>query len=586
MPARAGQEPMDHSVSLIATIAVSFMLAFVLGFGANKLRLPPLVGYLLAGVAVGPFTPGFVADAGLAGQLAEVGVILLMFGVGLHFSPADLSAVRGIALPGAAIAIAAVTAMGAGLALAWGWALGGALVFGLCLSVASTVVVLRALEESNGLGTPSGRIAVGWLIAEDLVMVLVLVLLPALAEVLGGHAPGAGGAAHGGSPAGGSLALSLAVTLGKVMLFIGLAIVLGPRVVPWLLQQVARTGSRELFTLSVLAVAIGIAYGSAQVFGVSFALGAFFAGLVLSESPFGHRAAAQSLPMQDAFAVLFFVSVGMLFDPTILVREPLAVIEVLLVIVLGKAALAFLVVLVLGYPAATGVAMAAALARIGEFSFILAALGVSTGLLPTIGRDLVVAGALLSITLSAVVFAAADILTIRLKTTPSLRRYGQKRLAVLQERLEEVRRKAEAREAEHGRKIEAVLGVFPVFAGLDEPAREDLLLLFRPTSAQPGDRIIRQGDRPTGAYFLSKGIVQVDTPGGEVQLGPGDFFGEMALLSGARRSATVTALDFCDLFFISRRDFLSFLARHPGVQARVNEVAEARRKMNDPVEEA
>ncbi|MFO1149716.1 MAG: cation:proton antiporter [Alsobacter sp.] len=573
---------MDHSVSLIATIAVSFMLAFVLGFAANKLRLPPLVGYLLAGVAVGPFTPGFVADAGLAGQLAEVGVILLMFGVGLHFSPADLSAVRGIALPGAALAIAVVTAMGTGMALAWGWALGGALVFGLCLSVASTVVVLRALEESNGLATASGRIAVGWLIAEDLVMVLVLVLLPALAGVLGGHAPGAGDG-HGGAGGGGSLALSLALTLGKVMLFIGLAIMLGPRVVPWLLQQVARTGSRELFTLSVLAVAIGIAYGSAQVFGVSFALGAFFAGLVLSESPFGHRAAAQSLPMQDAFAVLFFVSVGMLFDPTILVRQPLLVLEVLFAIVVGKAVVAFAIVLLLGYPAATGVAMAAALARIGEFSFILGALGVSTGLLPPVGRDLVVAGALLSITMSALVYALADMATAWLRTTPSLRRYGQKRLGLLQERLEEVRRKAEAREAEHGRKIEAVLGAFPVFAGLDEPAREDLLLLFRPASAQPGDRVIRQGDRPTGAYFLSKGIVQVDTPAGQVQLGPGDFFGEMALLSGARRSATVTALDFCELYVIDRRDFLSFLARHPGVQSRVNEVAEARRRMNDPV---
>jgi CPA2 family monovalent cation:H+ antiporter-2 len=472
--------------------------------------------------------------------------------------------------------------MGTGLAMAWGWNLGGALVFGLSLSVASTVVVLRTLEESNSLGTTSGRIAVGWLIAEDLVMVLVLVLLPALAGVLSGHGPGGHPAGQSGEGDGGSLVLSLALTLGKVALFICLAIAFGPRVVPWLLKQVARTGSRELFTLSVLAVAIGIAYGSALLFGVSFALGAFFAGLVLSESQFGHRAAAQSLPMQDAFAVLFFVSVGILFDPTILVRQPLAVLQVILAIVVGKAAIAFGIVLLLGYPAITGLAIAAALARIGEFSFILGALGVSTGLLPPVGRDLVVAGALISITLSGLVYSAARAAGIWIRTTRSVRRYGQKRLARLQGRLDEVRHKAEAREAEHARKVDAVLGAFPVFAGLSDHAREDVLLLFRFATAQPGDRIIVKGDRPTGAYFISNGTVQVDAPAGSVLLGPGDFFGEMALLSGVRRSATVTALDYCELYVIDRRDFLSFLARHPDLQKRVKETADARRRMNDP----
>ena len=310
---------MHHDIPLISTTAMAFVVACLFGFTAHRLRLPPLVGYLLAGVAIGPFSPGFVADSELAGQLAEMGVLLLMFGVGLHFSIGDLMAVRWIAVPGAIGQIAIATAMGMGLAMAWGWSLGAGLVFGLSLSVASTIVLLRALEERNALTTATGRVAVGWLIVEDLVMVLTLVLLPASAEMLGGHLPGEA-AGH----AGGSVLVSIGITLVKVAAFIGLAVLLGPKAVPWLLKQAARAGSRELFTLTVLAVALGIAYGSATLFGVSLALGAFFAGVVLSESEFSHRAATDSLPLQDAFAILFFVSVGMLFDPSILVREPLA----------------------------------------------------------------------------------------------------------------------------------------------------------------------------------------------------------------------------------------------------------------------
>lgn len=367
---------MPHDVSLISTVAVGFVLAFVLGFGASRLRLPPLVGYLLAGVAIGPFTPGFVADAGLAGQLAEIGVMLLMFGVGLHFSVADLMAVRRIAVPGAIGQIVLATAVGTGLALFWGWSLGAGLVLGLSLSVASTVVLLKALEERNAVATPNGRIAVGWLIVEDLAMVLALVLLPACAEALGGQAATD---SHGSGE--GGLAAMIGLTLLKVAGFIFLAMFFGPRVMPWLLRQVARTGSRELFTLAVLTAALGIAYGSARFFGVSFALGAFFAGVVLSESDLSHKAAANSLPLQDAFAVLFFVSVGMLFDPWIVVREPLRVVAVLGLILVGKSLAAFGIVLTLGYPFGTALTVSAALAQVGEFSFILAGLGIAHGLL-------------------------------------------------------------------------------------------------------------------------------------------------------------------------------------------------------------
>ena len=406
---------MPHETTLIATIVGGLVLAFALGFVAERFRLPPIVGYLLAGVAVGPHTPGFVADTGLALQLAEIGVILLMFGVGLHFSIKDLLVVRRLAVPGAVVQIATATAIGAGLAHLWGWGWGAGLVFGLALSVASTVVLLRALAERNALDSENGRIAVGWLIVEDLAMVLTLVLLPAVATTA---APGA----EGPSLAGGELALSLGLTLGKVAVFVALILVVGRRLVPRLLAAVARSGSRELFTLAVLAVALGIAYGSVQLFGVSFALGAFFAGVVLSESDLSHQAAADTLPLQDAFAVLFFVSVGMLFDPTILVEEPLAVLAVVAVIIFGKSLAAFIIVLAFGHSVATALIVSASLAQIGEFSFILAGLGLSLGLLPSEGKDLILAGALLSITLNPFIFAGSDKLTAWIQRRPKLLR--------------------------------------------------------------------------------------------------------------------------------------------------------------------
>ena len=423
---------MPHDISLIATITMGLVLAFFGGLVAHRLLLPPLVGYLLAGVALGPFTPGFVGDANLASQLAEIGVILLMFGVGLHFSITDLLAVRAIAVPGALAQIAVATGSGVALALLWGWGIGAGLVLGLALSVASTVVLLRALEQRNALDTVNGRIAVGWLIVEDLVMVLALVLLPALAGALGGD--GRGFAAQF---SGGSLTMALALTIGKVAVFVALVFLVGTRLVPWLLQTVARTGSRELFTLSVLAIALGIAYGSAELFGVSFALGAFFAGVVLSESDFSHQAAADLLPLQDAFAVLFFVSVGMLFDPGILVRQPLAVLAVVLLIVFGKSVAAFAIVLLCGYPVTTALTVSASLAQIGEFSFILAGLGVALGLLPSEGRDLILAGAILSITLNPLVFTAVNPVAAWLRARPRwiawLERSGD-RLATLPEK--------------------------------------------------------------------------------------------------------------------------------------------------------
>jgi len=423
---------MPHDITLIATITMGLVLAFFGGLAAHKLRVPPLVGYLLAGVALGPFTPGFVGDSNLASQLAEIGVILLMFGVGLHFSIKDLLEVRAIALPGAIVQIAAATGSGVALALLWGWGIGAGLVLGLALSVASTVVLLRALEQRNALDSVNGRIAVGWLIVEDLVMVLALVLLPALAGAVGGDARGIAA-----QFAGGNLAMALLLTVGKVAMFVALVFIVGTRMVPWLLQMVARTGSRELFTLSVLAIALGIAYGSAELFGVSFALGAFFAGVVLSESDFSHQAAADSLPLQDAFAVLFFVSVGMLFDPGILVRQPLAVLAVVLLIVFGKSIAAFAIVLARGYPVTTALTVSASLAQIGEFSFILAGLGVALGLLPPEGRDLILAGAILSITLNPLVFATIDPMVAwfraRPRLTALLERSGD-RLATLSER--------------------------------------------------------------------------------------------------------------------------------------------------------
>jgi CPA2 family monovalent cation:H+ antiporter-2 len=421
---------MPRETTLIATIVVCLVLAFIGGFVASKLKLPPLVGYLLAGVAVGPFTPGFVADERLAAQLAEIGVILLMFGVGLHFSIKDLLAVRGIAIPGALGRITVVTVLVAGVAHLWGWSFGAGLVFGLALSVASTVVLLRALEERNTLDSVNGRIAVGWLIVEDLAMVLALVLLPALAGVLSDDSRDP--ARHVG---GDNFFLMLAVTLAKVALFLALILIVGRRVVPWVLEHVARIGSRELFTLSVLATALGIAFGSAELFGVSFALGAFLAGVILSETDFSHQAAADSLPLQDAFAVLFFVSIGMLFDPSILIREPLGVLAVVLVIIFGKSVVTFGIVLAFGYPVSTALTVSASLAQIGEFSFILAGLGVALGLLPEEGRDLILAGALLSITFNPLVFAGLDRFGIWLRQHPHLtarlERQGSEELSVL-----------------------------------------------------------------------------------------------------------------------------------------------------------
>ena len=393
---------MPHSISLITTVAASFGLALIFGFIAARLKLPVLVGYMIAGIILGPGTPGFVADIGLSSQLAEIGVILLMFGVGLHFSLDDLWAVRRIALPGAIIQITVATALGIAVSKFWGWSLGAGIVFGLALSVASTVVLLRALENRGVLESVNGRIAVGWLVVEDLVMVLVLVFLPPLAGWLGGDANGLAGKSADG------ILKMLALTIGKVSIFVVLMLVVGRRVFPWLLWQVARTGSRELFTLSVIAVAVGIAFGSAELFGVSFALGAFFAGMAMRESQLSHRAAEESLPLRDAFSVLFFVSVGMLFDPDILLQQPLQLLTVVSIIIFGKSLAAFLLVLAFRYPLNTAITVSASLAQIGEFSFILAGLGVTLGLLPIEGQSLILAGAIISIALNPLLFHAIE----------------------------------------------------------------------------------------------------------------------------------------------------------------------------------
>ncbi len=388
---------MEHNVSLISTLAAGFGLALILGFVAERLRLPALVGYLLAGIAIGPATPGFVADVGIAAQLSEIGVMLLMFGVGLHFSLKDLMAVKRIALPGAVVQMGAATLLGLGLAMWWGWSTGAALVFGLSLSCASTVVLLKALEARGTLESVNGRIAVGWLVVEDLATVLILVLLPPLAPVLGG-------AAQAGS-ADVPLWRTIAETLAQMAAFVVLMLVVGRRVLPWLLWQVARTGSRELFTLMVIAVAIGIAYGAGVLFHVSFALGAFFAGMVMRESEYSHRAAQESLPLRDSFSVLFFVSVGMLFDPMTLVDQPLHLLGVVAIVMLGKAIAATAIVLLFRYPLNTAMTVSASLAQIGEFSFILAGLGLQLELLPKAGMNLVLAAALVSIALNPVMFA-------------------------------------------------------------------------------------------------------------------------------------------------------------------------------------
>ena len=389
---------MHHELSLITTIAAALGFGLIFGMIAIRLKLPALVGYLAAGVLIGPATPGFVADMSLASQLAEIGVMLLMFGVGLHFSLRDLLDVRKIALPGAVLQIAVATAMGMVMSHFWGWSWGAGLVFGLALSVASTVVLLRALESRGVLDSMNGRIAVGWLVVEDLVTVLVLVLLPALAGPLGGK--GAGGDE--------SIWYALSKTLLQVGAFVAFMLIVGRKLFPWFLWRVAKTNSRELFTLSVIAAAVGIAFGSSHLFGVSFALGAFFAGMVLRESELSHRAAEESLPLRDAFSVLFFVSVGMLFDPMVIVESPFKVLAVVAVIIFGKSIAAMLLVLALRYPLNTAITVSASLAQIGEFSFILAALGISLELMPQEGQSLILAGAIISIAVNPLLFTAIE----------------------------------------------------------------------------------------------------------------------------------------------------------------------------------
>jgi len=404
-----------HDTPLISTIVGALVLAFILGAIANRLKLPPLVGYLIAGIFVGPHTPGFVADESLAKELSEIGVILLMFGVGLHFSLKDLLSVKTIAIPGALVQIGCATGLGLGLAMLLGWNIGGGLMFGLALSVASTVVLIKALQDRHMIQSERGRIAVGWLIVEDLAMVLALVLIPALAAATSG--------AHATDPVVAAIESTLntnigvvgilAVTVVKVALFVGVMLVVGRRLIPLALHYTAHTGSRELFRLAVLAIALGVAAGAAYLFGVSLALGAFFAGMILSESELSHRAAEETLPLRDAFAVLFFVAVGMLFDPSILLREPLPILATVLIIILGKSILAFGIVMAFRMPVHTAVIVAVSLAQVGEFSFILADLGVGLGILPEAGRNLILAGAIISIILNPLAFWAADKFLVR-----------------------------------------------------------------------------------------------------------------------------------------------------------------------------
>jgi CPA2 family monovalent cation:H+ antiporter-2 len=410
---------MHHDTPLISTLVMGLVLAFALGAVAQRIRISPLVGYLLAGILIGPFTPGYVADQKIADQLAEIGVILLMFGVGLHFSLDDLLKVKAIAIPGAIVQIAVATALGMGLAYVMGWPVAAGLVFGLALSVASTVVLLRALQERRLVETERGRIAVGWLIVEDIAMVLALVLLPVLADTLKTGA--------GQSLGWEELLWPLALTLAKVAGFVVVMLMIGRRVIPWIMHWVAHTGSRELFRLAVLAIALGVAFGAATLFDVSFALGAFFAGMILAESELSQRAAQETLPLRDAFAVLFFVSVGMLVDPAIVLREPLPVLATLLIIVLGKSVAAYLIVRMFRYPPSTALTISASLAQIGEFSFILAGLGAALALLPANARDLILAGAILSILLNPVFFAMLDRYLAKEKPKPKEEPESRKR---------------------------------------------------------------------------------------------------------------------------------------------------------------
>ena len=392
---------MPHDVDLIILLAVGFGMALIFGYIAARLRLPPLIGYLIAGIIISPNTPGIVGDIHLANQLAELGVMFLMFGVGMHFSLNDLLQVRRIALPGAILQIAVATLLGIGVSMYWGWSFGSALIFGLSLSCASTVVLLKALGDRGLLDSVNGKIAVGWLLVEDLVMVLALVLLPATAMLLGGHA-------LPGTDTSQSIWLTIGITLLKVTGFIAFMLIIGKRLVPMIMQFVARLGSRELFTLTVVAAAVSIAYGSSAVFGVSMALGAFFAGMVVKESDFSHRAEEETLPLREIFSILFFVSVGMLFDPSILIEEPLRILAVIAIIMVGKTLAAIALVLFFRYPINTALTVGASLAQIGEFSFILATLGLSLGLLTPDAQNLILAGALFSITLNSFVFSAIE----------------------------------------------------------------------------------------------------------------------------------------------------------------------------------
>ncbi|WP_430391136.1 YbaL family putative K(+) efflux transporter [Dyella sp. 20L07] len=389
-----------HDAPLIATIVGGIVLAFIFAVIAHRLKLPALAGYLLAGVVCGPFTPGYVADGVLAHQLAELGVVLLMFGVGLHFSLKDLLSVKSIAIPGALGQMAVATLLGMGLGWLLGWPVAQGFVFGLALSVASTVVLMRAMEERRLMDTERGRIAVGWLIVEDLAMVLALVLLPVLGASLAGDAAAA--------PSIGEIAATVGLTIGKVVVFVAVMLIVGKRVIPWLLQVVAQTGSRELFRLAVLAIALGVAFGAAGLFGVSFELGAFFAGMMMGESKLAHDAAEETLPLRDAFAVLFFVSIGMLFNYHVVLTEPLVVLAALLIIVVGKSLAALLIVLAFGKPLKTAMTIAVSLAQIGEFSFILIGVGVTQNLVSKEAQDVLLAAAIVSILINPLLFKLFD----------------------------------------------------------------------------------------------------------------------------------------------------------------------------------
>jgi monovalent cation:H+ antiporter-2, CPA2 family len=395
---------MLHAPPLVATIAIGLVLAFGFGVVAHRLKLPPLIGYLVAGIVVGPFTPGFVADQNIANQLAEIGVILLMFGVGLHFSLKDLLSVRAIAITGAAAQGLIATPLGMAIGWALGWPTAAGIIFGVALSVASTVVLLRVLQERRLVETERGRITVGWLIVQDIAMVLILVLLPGLAALFHGMETAPGGI---------EVARAVGLLLGKFTVFLAVMFIVGKKLIPALLHYVAHTGSRELFRLAVLAIALGVAYAATELFGVSLALGAFFAGMMLSESQLSQQAATESLPLRDAFAVLFFVSVGMLFDPRILLTAPLALLATVLIILVGKSIAAYGVARLFGHSRSAALMVTASLAQIGEFSFILANRSLQLGLLPEDGRDLILAGAIITILLNPLLFAALDIYATR-----------------------------------------------------------------------------------------------------------------------------------------------------------------------------